>query len=739
MKTKRYRTGVLLGLTGAVVLAGQSQAQEVLPEIRVAAEKLITPTMQSSETVYTGSEITTKGMEIQGIKATTSVYNTLDMLPGISVENSDSSGLAAEMSSVRVRGVRSSMGAMTVQGVPNYGGNPMGPRDYVYDIENMQSVSIYKGAIPGDIGTGVGSRGGAIELQPDWPREDFGLFFKQTLGSNKYTRSYLRLDSGDLTESGTRVSGSVSYSESDKWRGPGTLGPRKNANVTLSQALGERVDLKLWYNHNNLDQHLYNSLSYNEIKNNYSKDYNATLTGNLAQDINYYDYNRGSYQNDDFFAMLTLQANKDLKITLKPYHTREDVEILQGNTSGPVDNRNYQVVKRLRDIKHTGIIAEAMMEQGEFKGTLGYHFEESDSSILTQNYAMTPRGLAYRGFSRISVSDDNTYIHSPYAKVAGSHGAFDWQAGLKYFSFEEPASAGYVSGPGPQYALRRAPDIDKESNSLDIVLPTVAAAYRFDKGLESRISYGKTFIRPYSYMPLHNLYNQNRALFQEKRITLQQLFDGYGFEESDVVDVGFRYTADCFEIAPTFFYSKHKNLLTSIYDPRVELNYNQNVGKATSYGLDLEMNAYINQAFTLFVNPTYNSMTYDEDLVFAGRSRATEDKQVVDVPEWMAKAGFIWNYRNFEAVPMLRYIGTRYADAENLTEVDSYFLADLRMSYTLPELYWTKEVKLSLELNNLFDKEYITRINASDTTRAGQASYHPGSPFNAMLTLSVRY
>ncbi|MCI5122029.1 MAG: hypothetical protein D3908_12720, partial [Candidatus Electrothrix sp. AUS4] len=97
-----------------------------MSEVVVSGERLVTPTRQASETVYTGSEITAKGMEIQGTKATTSVYNTLDMLPGINVESADSNGLAAEMSRVRVRGVKGSIGALTVEGVPNYGGNPIG-------------------------------------------------------------------------------------------------------------------------------------------------------------------------------------------------------------------------------------------------------------------------------------------------------------------------------------------------------------------------------------------------------------------------------------------------------------------------------------------------------------------------------------------------------------------------------------------------------------------------------------
>jgi iron complex outermembrane receptor protein len=741
VQKKIYNRKILLTLTAVTLItpggpADAAEDNKAMPEVVVTGEKLITPTRQASETVYTGSEITTKGIEIQGTKATTSVYNTLDMLSGINVESADSNGLAAEMSSVRVRGVKSALGALTVEGVPNYGGNPIGPRDYLYDMENMKSVSVYKGAVPGDIGTGVGSRGGAVELRPDWPHEDFGVGFKQSLGSNAYTRTYLRLDSGEVTDAGTAFSGSFSYAESDKWRGEGSLGPRLNGNFSLSQPFGEKTTVKLWYNHNDLDQHLYRALSWDDIQDlggNYEKDFNNTLTGNTSQDIFYYDYNRGTYQNDDFMGVLSTELTDALSLTLKPYASKEDVEILQGITKG-----GEIIQKRVRDIQRTGLIAEAVQETDIFTASLGYHFEAVDMDIHSQNYAIVSNGLAYRGYGRMA-SSGTSYINSPYLKLAGSQGIFSWQAGLKYFNFQEDDSQGYMSGPGPDYALVRTPDLDRASTEYDILLPTLAASTQLTDTTELRASYGKSFIRPYKYMPLVSLYSSNRATFQGQGMNLQDLFDGYDIEESHTVDLGIRYAGDWFDISPTLFYSTHSNLVCTVYDPRVGLNYDQFIGEATGYGLDLEMNATLSDQLSLFVNPTYTTMQYDKNLVYAGKTLEADGNQVVDTPEWLVKAGLIWNTGSFEMVPMLRYIGSRYSDLENKDEVDAATVLDLRMSYTLPNILKSKEMKLSLELNNLLDEEYISSINAMDDSRQGVATYYPGTPFSGMLSLSVKF
>ncbi|MHB8122469.1 MAG: hypothetical protein ACYDG4_09980 [Desulfuromonadaceae bacterium] len=143
---KRNITGLLAVLAmmpSPAPASEQSQKDESrLEEITVTAEKITTPTRQTSETVYTGSEVTRKGIELQGSKAQTSVYEAVDLLPGMNIESVDSRGLGAEQRNVRARGVRGSLGTMTIEGVPNYGGNPIGPREYLCDMENMNWGSV---------------------------------------------------------------------------------------------------------------------------------------------------------------------------------------------------------------------------------------------------------------------------------------------------------------------------------------------------------------------------------------------------------------------------------------------------------------------------------------------------------------------------------------------------------------------------------------------------------------------
>ncbi len=715
-----------------------------MPDIVVEGQKIIVPTKQSDETVYTGTEITREGMDIAGEKGKASVYEVVSVVPGVVFEGVDPNNLASEQSSIRVRGVKGYLGAMTVEGVPNYGGNPMGPRNYIYDLDNFESISIYKGAIPSDLGSGVGNRAGAIELKPLWATKDFGVKFSQSLGSFDYKRTFFRLDSGEKGPLTTRISLAYSFSEADKWKGPGDIGPRNNFNFTLVQPLGEKLEIKFWANYNYIENYKYKSLTYDQAENldkYYRLDFNESFTGNPSEDYLYYKYNWEKHENKDYLSVLTLQATDYLKFIFKPYLSQEDARIKTGYSKL---QGKPGVQQRNRDIERKGIISEAEVEFKNIIASLGYHYEVADMDITAENYWINSDGsLTYRGYGIFSTTGD-TYVHSPYLKVAGNGDKLNWQAGVKYFRFEDSASKGYVtqySGGVP--TLVRAPDLDRKARTYDIWLPTAGVSYKFSDNWESSVSYGKNFIRPYAYMPLISLYNRLRTQFQAAGITLNDLFDGYDIEESDNFDFGIKYHNSYLEINPTLFFSRHKKLLTKISDSRVldsgkPVTYYQNIGKAKGYGLELPMNFFLSDKFTFYLNPTYNSLTYDRDIEYQGQTYDTKGKQIVDVPKWTVVSGIIFKHQGWEISPQMRYIGKRYGDIEHKEDIPSYEVFDFKASYTKKNIGAFKEFKVFLELNNLFDRHYVSSISAWDDTVSG-ASYYVGAPFSLKAGLSFKF
>jgi iron complex outermembrane receptor protein len=749
MRRKYFIRATVLSLIASFILNSYGLAEEKkteeLPEVVVKGERIIVPTKETAETVYTGVEVTKEGIEISGEKGKGSVWEAISIIPGVVFESVDPANLAAEQSNIRIRGVRGYLGGMTVQGVPNYGGNPIGPRAYIYDLENFESIAVYKGAIPVDLGAGVGNRAGLIELRPKWADEKFGFKLKGAYGNFDYKRIYTRIDTGKITPLNTRSSIAYSYAESDKWKGPGRLGPRHNINFTLVQPLSKNLEIRFLTNFNEIEYDQYRYLSYDQARDvsEYRRlDYNEDLTGNPNQDWLYYKYNKAKHINRDYMGFVDFKPNENLKFSLKAYYLNEDAKIwggiskLQGKPG---------VQKRTRDIEKKGLIPEVCLN---FKGVnlvLGYQYEEADMKIYAENYWIENGTLTYRGYG-ILATTGKTYISSPYAKLAGSFGNFNWQAGIKYFRFKDADSIGYASKiVNGTHILERAPDLDREGRVYDIWLPTAGVSYSFTPNLEIYASYGKNFIRPYAYMPIINTYNRLRTQFQAAGITLNDLFKGYDIERSDNYDLGLRFRHELIEITPTIFYSKHKKLLTTISDPRVTdtstgkpVNYQQNIGEATGYGFELSVNLRPAKNLTFFVNPTYVHLTYDEDITYAGNTLDTEGKQVVDVPRWSAIAGIIWKYRNFTVTPIVRYVGKRYGDAEHAEKIPSYVVCDLRVSYEREKFYSLKDFRAGFEIDNLFDKKYISVINAMDDAVSG-TSYGVGAPFSVKAFISFSF
>jgi iron complex outermembrane receptor protein len=385
----------------------------VLGEITVKGE-LIRPTKQTGDSLYTGSSVTRKGIELLGTPAETSVYNALNILPGINVESFDPYGLSYSYS--RVRGLKDMYIGMTVEGIPNYGIMPIGAREYIYDTENIESVSLYKGASPADLGTGSGNRGGAIELQMRRPENKIGAEIIQSFGSDDFMRSFLRVDSGKLPTE-TKLFASYSYSKADKWKGKGDLGPRDHVTLGLNQELGKKGKLDLFFNFNEIERHTFQSLTYQEAKHidtYYNKSFISDLSSDAKRNTNYYDYNREKLINRDLMSII-------------------DIDIKMGKAQFPVPGlgKTPGILDRITDLERYGLIPEVNGDISDFEITAGYWFESHNLEKYVKRYITPGNRLEYKGYLYYSENEGHGEIHSPYAKVSYESEKFRFQAGSR--------------------------------------------------------------------------------------------------------------------------------------------------------------------------------------------------------------------------------------------------------------------------------------------------------------------
>ena len=703
-----------------------------LEKITVEAQP-INPTKQVGDLLYTGSEITSAGLKLAGIGGLSSVYQAFSILPGLNPELIDPSGIGG--AEIRLRGIRSMFAGTTVEGIPNYGIMSVGPRDYIYDLENMEAIKLYRGATPAALSSGTGNRGGTIELNYARPTDNLSLQLEQSLGSNSLTRSFFRLDSGTLP-SQSRFFVSGSYTKADKWKGAGEVGGRDHLTFGVSQKISDTLDAEIFYNYNQTDQDLYKGLNYDQarkISRHYDDDYLEELTGTPA-DVDYYKYHHSDTKNHDVITIINYKLNENHRFSFKPYYSSEDKKWLDGGADKYVEAERF------------GAKLEYV---GNWAGTLvstGYWYENHDLEKYIRKNKINDMGRNYAGWAYLAENRGSGHIHTPYLQLGRSFGPFSCQAGIKYFAYHEPASRAYLSDKNTPSSYSRALDknlgIDSEMSlkAMDFKkwLPSFSLGYKASPTIEFYLNYGRNYMRPYAYVPIASIYSRKRSKFQAAGLSLQDLFDQWKLETSDNYDFGCRYQHRWFSLAPTIFHARHQDLLFVTYDEQVGINYHQNVGDATIWGAELECNLYPADNLMLYLNPSYTKATFDNDLGSSGNKLATAGKDLPDTPRWLIKTGLIYNYKGFTISPSLKYVDKRFGDIENREEIDDYTTVDLMLSYKVKNLWLLQEAEVEIKFTNLFDKKYVGTIKADDDGfRTSQ--YYAGVPFTTVCKVSGKF
>ena len=151
--------------------------------------------------------------------ASANVFQLMNRLPGVNAYSTDATGLFGGQLSMR--GFNSDEIGFTIAGVPvNDSGNyAIYPQEYV-DAENLQEIDVNQGAPDADQPQG-GAVGGAVSLIPQEPVDYFRIKLVQSLGQLNYFKSFGRVDTGNIFDTGAKAFISYSKAETDKFKGAG--------------------------------------------------------------------------------------------------------------------------------------------------------------------------------------------------------------------------------------------------------------------------------------------------------------------------------------------------------------------------------------------------------------------------------------------------------------------------------------------------------------------------------------
>jgi iron complex outermembrane receptor protein len=689
------------------------------------------------------SSVTQNGIAILGGPAQTSFYQALTMVPSVLVESPDPYGLSPTRN-ISIRGKGDFHLSKNIEGLPLAG--IVGGTD-LYDLENIRRIDVYRGAVPSDQGLGLSNASGVINQFILGPQDKAGVTGRQAFGSDNFYKTFLRVDTGLLKDTGTRAFISGSNAQTDKWKGAGDI-ERQNLTFGINQAIGERITVDLNAVYNKFDGNTYRGLSYaqaQDISRNYKFDYNTALTGVPATDVNYYKFNRVTAENFAVLGKVDYNFAPGQHLLIKPYFW---------NNNG----YNYSAAGNQVQIwrQQNQNIGNVFEYTGRFAtGTdvvAGYWWQSMQPPpppTDQRRFTVNAGNLVFANWQSLARIDDFT-VNSPYFQVSQKFGDTFVTAGVRYMILGGPKMQYYNTAGIPNGSYDQAlatnpalyPDATVQARDYTAWLPNIAVRQDLNSVLSANVSYGRRFGRP-DWGPQASNYISNRTAFLGKGYTLQTLVDKVRPEIADQFDASLRYSNNGLTIVPGVFYAKHQNKQVKIIDPTIGANiaYYQGTGSSTEYGAELEASYALNTYLAVFGTGTWASETFDSDTptLSGGATLATKGKQIPNTPQVMLKGGVTYQWAGLSVSPIVRYIGPRYGDAANTQRVPGYTVADVTASYDLGTHLGIESVKASISVLNIFDRRYISEISPNDTDLSAGANYYAGAPRTVVGSLSMKF
>ena len=658
----------------------------------------------------------------------TSLFKAINLLPSVHMESSDPYGLTQSPISIRIRGQQAIGMSTMIEGVPTWGISSPGPRVGMLDMENVESITLFRGGVPSDKGLGGQNTAGVFDISILKPSNTFRGQVNQSIGEYGFLRSFARIDSGKLPY-GTKFFVSGSYSEADKWAGTGNTGGypdyRYHIAFGLTQPVTSKVKFELFVDHNNEKFHSYdNALTYEQTKDlsTYRDlDTNPYLTGNVKKDSKYYDFNKSLKNNLNIIGAISVKPTESTFITIKPYYWTENSTSLAGTAAIP-GTKTAGVSETKNGFERYGSVTEYNTILADTNIKVGFWYESFYFPIV-QNYDTISNGSLVYDRTIFARPDGRGDIYSPYLKLSKDIKNFHVDLGVRYLHLVSPAMVGYQSI-SPSLA---DPDDNYSSKTNREWLPYAGVSYSINPDISIYANYGRNYARPHGYPQLFSGFIDKKQAYTAAGVNMQYLADSVKLVLSDNYDVGLRYNNKRFYVAPALFYAEYRNKLFSVYDPTVGATMRQSIGKSRVYGAELEAGVNLLDNLALYGSLSYNNSEITEDFKTATNTViASKGKQTPDTPEILAKLALTYNLYGVEISPIAQFVDSRYGDVQNKEKISSHWVVDLNMSYRLPPFFALNDITVSLSVQNLLDEEYIGQISAFDDATKG--SYLIGTP-----------
>ena len=776
VKNKSFSLTVLAGVIGQLLFSAQANAQAADTEASATEEKIVVVGRRVSQTdIAIGTDEATNTIavtreELLSAPSGISGLKMLESLPGFNVQTDGALGLYEFGNSVQVRAFQLSQMGFVLDGIPMgrsdaFGGSPI--FRYV-DNENLGSVVASPGA--GDVSApSYSSLGPIASYNTVRPSEEMGGMVAVTVGDFDLQRTFVKLETGDID--GFRAYISRSKTDSDLWRGPGTI-DREHIEAKALYEFGDSYIQATMVSNDFFD---YDSPSApaSTFASNYYYGYQASIPeGCVSADPGVYDFNGdGTIDDSDFTPVFTgsnctsyyedrinirddklyslgfgTYLSEDIQLTATAYFEDKDgYGVSPDSYTNSLGIYEDQAAAGLDVVHPRGVQYGLSTVGGEREGLvagvswfMGDHKVEFGGWVEQDTYNRTQARLNKTGGSADGdvIWDEVVYYRRDYTAVRDTTQLYlkdtislldddlVLEVGMKslsidysldgyrdYNDYEIDGEEGY----GPQHV---------ETDYTNNFLPMVGAVYRLNDTDQLFASIAQNYALPAG---------------------TDDIFDNaIGFaaeapkgEESDNIEFGYRTNSENYNGAVAVFYTRFDNRLiaSSVLNPATGQpeTFYVNAGASKAYGIEFS-GVFQPEMFDreLYFNA---NVSYKKATLVDGFGSNPAGSQLPDSPEWLATGGVTyepteWLVANFSA----KYTDTRYTDFNETYELKSYLVAQAYVDIGGPNSFGMPEnMRLRFNVDNVFDKQVMS------FGFPGSSFGRPLSPRTFQATLTVDF
>jgi iron complex outermembrane recepter protein len=637
----------------------------------------------------------------------------LQRLPGVHFQAADPWNNYEWSTKLSIRGFKERQLGFTLDNIPLgdmvYGNNNGLHAGRSIILENIEKIQIAQGS--GALGTpSVINLGGTIQLLSNDPKNIESLMVNQSWGSSNTLRTFLRVDTGKINK--TKAYFSLARLEADKWKGFGLQNHQEQLNAKISHEIGDHsisaflnVSRRLEVDYADYSLESAQRLGWNW--DNYDPDWQRAVnvgkgitTGNVKTLDDAYFTGHG-LRNDELLgitSLFKLRNDLNLKTTFYYHHNKG-----QGHWYTPYRPSSEEIPISLRTtdylINRLGVVSNLNWTFDKHEISSGVWFERNHHTLGRNYHDIT------------SAADTSFFLSNPDVVIFKQ----TFESKTQQFYIQDTFETGdfkiSLGAKSPSVNTTAKSDIgNRAEGSLktsQAFLPQLGFKYPLNDQNEVFVSYAKNA----------RLFSEGRlGPFDATRDVFSQTKERLRPELSETIDLGWRLKQDKLQASLALYSILFKDRLLWISQCSSILGCPDsltNVGKVKTKGLEATLLWMPFEHVSWFSAFTYNKSEYQSNYLDRETVVEVAGKTVVDTPKILFSSDVTYEQNGYFARIGGKYTGKRYLTYTNDLSVSGFSIWHLSAGYQYKNANHFKNIRLQLNIDNLFDKRYFSSIGTN--------------------------